>query len=307
MKFTVYPPDGSAALIYTQTITGSPTPSVSAEEIVPFFYGIDYYYDVEVTDPCGVVYTSTNNLIDPLFNAEGGFESAGCDGKFLTISLTKYVAPYQITFTSVPPGFDPNDFNALHPGPFTTAKTVYGGQDDAVPEGDYYFSVTDACGRTDTGIITIEIIDKEPSISVTPASCSNPLGSVEIEVPEATIVMAVVETAPSSYPHQLQHDVTTFIGSNVLTLEDIPVGNYLVVLTDECGIEYDAEFEVLAFNISSINPIARPDCSPGKSTVSILSFNPPLTSIIITAAPLEFTETLPHDASYNIANGAFSM
>ncbi|RZJ74264.1 MAG: T9SS type B sorting domain-containing protein [Flavobacterium sp.] len=307
VKFTVYPPDGSAPLVYNQTITSSPDPAVKAQQIIPFFYGIDYFYDIQVTDPCGVVYNSTNNLINPLFNANGGFENADCAEKFISISLTKYVAPYQITFTSVPSGFNPADYNASHPGPFYTPKTSYGNTTNGVPEGDYYFSVTDACGRTDSGIITIENDEKDPTISVTPAGCATPFGAVQIEIPDIVIVSAVVEVAPSDYPQPLEHDVSAFLTADGLTLEDLPVGSYLIVLTDDCGIEYIAEFEVLAFNISSINPIVRPDCTPGKSTVSILSFNPPLTSLIITAAPPEFTETLPHDASYNISGGAFSM
>src|SRR5690606_29942701 len=83
----------------------------------------------------------------------------------------------------------------------------------------------------------------------------------------------------------------------------------VVHLVDECG----REFGPLEFNINesaNVTPSAIPtrvDCTEGMGTLGISAYYPPITSVIITAAPAGFPEPLPFDASFNCFEDGFYM
>ena len=312
--FTVYPPDGSPAIVFTQTVTAD-SDGLDALTVIPFYYDTDYYYDLQVTDPCGVVHNMDHNLVRAALVASGGYGDAGCPGKFLQISVLKYVAPYTITFTSVPEGFDPEVFNVQHPGPFYIEVTNYGSEADeiAVPYGTYEFSVTDACGRTSDGMVEIEEPEEIfPIASPQNATCLAALGGVIILIPGFPIVAGQITIGPGEYSDTYPVDVTSYINDDdEIEMQDLlPPGSYTAVIVDECGNEYTVPFAIVVSTIN-ISPGGRPDCTTGKSSARISTAAMPLTSVIITAAPAAFSNIhpLPYDASYNIgvAGDSFYM
>jgi len=315
VKYTVYPPDGSSPFVYTHTLTELVDgPDVS--QVIPFYYDTPYYYDLEVTDACGNSYNKDNNLVHQRLTVTGNYGNAGCPGKFLQITVRKFVAPYTITFTQ-PQGFDPAAYNADHPGPFFTDVTSYGREDGdlpgiAVPYGNYSFSVTDACGRTvAVNNLLIEEDEIHPSVSAVNSNCLNGMGGVTVGISGYEIVSAFITEAPEAYPHELDDDVSEYIDEEFkVKIENLlPPGDYTIVVIDECGREFTEEFTVGTSTLPSISANVRPDCTPGLGSAAISSTNDVI-KVIITHAPVAFSTTypLPHDASYNIGvNGNWYM
>lgn len=304
--YTVHPPGGGAPVVYTQTVTATGD-GPDVHQIIPFYYDTPYYYDLQVTDACGIVYNVNNNMVDQHFTVVGNIGDAGCPGKFLKLSLSKFVAPYTITFTQSPDGFDPAALNPGHPGPFTASETSYGNEDGvAIPYGIYSFSVTDACGHTCV-VNNLEAEEQEvnPAVSTFPANCFNSLGGVEINITGFEMVAAFITVAPPEYPDALEDDVTEYITPEfkLEMLQMLPPGNYVARVIDECGREYTEPFTINVASFASIGGNVRVDCTTGFGSARISS-STPINKVIITQAPAAFTATvtLPHNANYNISS-----
>lgn len=310
--FTVYPPGGGTPFVYTQTITAGDVQSALAGQVVPFYHGVSYNYTIEVTDPCGTVYTK-QCTIDQELNASPGFDDLGCGNKSFMITVSKYMPPFTVTFTSVPAGFDPAIMNAMHPGPFTENIIYYGDQDNPIPVGEYAYSVTDACGHTTTNSGEYLEPDVEPIASPFAADCLGNPGKVEISIAGYFIGSASITEAPQSYSdvHPLESDVSSFIDDEgAMEITDLPPGEYSITLIDTCGTTWpplDFVIQQAPGNVS--NPLSRPDCTPGKATVYMNAAGGIITMVKIIAAPPGFLEQLPYDVSFNIAplDGAFYM
>lgn len=308
--YTVYPPGGGAPIVFTQTLNAGDPEDQDIDQIIPFYYGQNYHYTFTLSDPCNT-YGPYQHDVDATFTLLFGFDNAGCDGKYLILTLNKFVAPYTVTFNSGPPGFDPEDFNEDHPGPFTAAGITYGNPEQAVPYGTYVVSITDACGRSVNNMpITLEEPEIDPEVSPHGVSCAGP-GWVEISLPGIVIAEAYITEAPDDYPDPLPDDVIEFWefeDEMLLTIPDLVGGDYVIYIVDECG----REFGPLEFNISqsaNVQPVLQPrvDCTEGMGTVRIAAFTPPITSVIITTAPAAFPYPLPYDASANILEAQFYM
>lgn len=299
---TVYPPDGSAPLTYTSTVFSLDPNGLDLFQVIPFYYNTPYYYDLEIVDACGIVYNVNDNLVHQAITIEGGAGDAGCPGKYLRIVLTKYVSPYTIVFNSWPEGFDPEELNPAHPGPFTGNVTEYGSEEDdiAAPYGTYNVTVTDACGRTRTMNILLEETEVEAMVSPFSVNCLSGLGGVEVVVPGFYIVQATITQAPAEYG-AFPDDVSEYINEQqrLEMLNLLPVGDYEVVVIDKCGREFTKTFTISFSEILAISPNVRVDCAKGFATAK-LSGPTPITKVIITQAPAQFNQPLPHNASYNI-------
>lgn len=304
VKFVVYPPSG-AATTYNQVITSGPANGLQLSQSIPY-YTNPYSIDLEVTDPCGTIYLNTNGAINQPMSATASVRPVLCGAPTLAIAPSNHMPPYTITFTSVPAGFNPSDYNATYPGAFSGPEAVFGDELNTVPMGSYECSITDACGHTTTTQIVIGIPEvPEPTVSAVNSDCVTFLGSVTINIPYHPLQTAEIISAPGTYTQPLPQNTTSLIEDGVLRIDDLPQGEYILNLTDICGNTYT--------NISAVVPeysfqepqyVLRPDCEIGNGTVRI-SDN--LTSVIITAAPATFTQPLPYNASANINNGAFTM
>ncbi|OIQ22446.1 MAG: hypothetical protein BM557_00215 [Flavobacterium sp. MedPE-SWcel] len=299
VTYTLYPPGGGDAIIYTQTITDG-AEGITLEQIIPFYYDVDYFYDLEIIDDCGTVYTVPDNLVRQKLTVVAGFADAECGQKLITIDVYKYVGPYTIEFTTVPDGFVPTDFNSIHPGPFMDSQTGYGGETNPVPFGTYTLTVSDDCGRSTTASVIIEENEVEALASEHNNDCENNLGWVEIIVPGFVLVGGNITEGPDEYTETLPYDLSGSINDDDnVEVNELPPGIYQFEVLDECDNIYPVEVIIPEFVGSGINYNARPDCTLGLGSVTVYS-GYPLTSIEITNAPPEFPETLPYDAAIHL-------
>ncbi|AWH85830.1 hypothetical protein HYN59_12260 [Flavobacterium album] len=302
---TVHPPGGGTPLVYTQSVDSGGPQETNVRQVIQFYYDTPYYYDIKVVDPCGTVYLSQNNLVDQKLAISPVFDDMGCGFKALILTPGKYIPPYNITFIQAPTGFDPVAFNAAHPGPFNDPHVTYGTLENPVPVGLYKYSITDSCGHTGTGEAEYVEPEVEPIAGVFNAGCTGGTGRVEINIPGFIIGTATVTEAPEDYEeeHGLPNDVSEFVTEDDgLKINDLPIGEYVVTLIDTCGTVWPPlHFEIKQAPGSVGTPLARPDCTPGKASLTMGSTGGTLTVVRITAAPAGFTEPLPYDVSFNIS------
>lgn len=307
---TVFPPDGSPAITFNQTITSGQPDSQEVKTLIPFYYDQPYFYNLIVTDHCGNVFTLNNNLVHQKLSVSISPEPAVCGQYFITVRASTYKAPIIIHFLTVPSGFVPANFNAVHPGPFTSGAVSYGSYQVPVPFGTYAVEISDGCGHTAQGSTTLIDQDAVPAATIEPyAGCLSNTSLVKIEIPGFTIVSAQITVAPSAYPNPVPDEVSAFItADDGLVLEHLITGNYTVHLIDDCGNLYDYDFFV-PDTATSVALTTRNDCEPGKAAIRIRGNSTALTSAIITSAPAVFPASLPYDVSFNLTSpdGIFSM
>jgi gliding motility-associated-like protein len=307
-QLAVFAPDGTnVANIPLSYATGQPD-SLDITTDIPFYYDQDYHYTLTITDGCGNVYTN-DNLVHKKLEVLLAPNKAECGQYFLSVMPFNYFPGVYVTYTALEPGFDPVVFNSGHPGPFAEDSINYGAFTMPVPFGHYAISITDGCGHTATDDVTLIDEPTDPAASIEPyAGCMSNFSSVKISLNGIDLVGAVIMIAPATYTHSLPDDVSDQItAEDGLVLNNMPEGHYMVHLTDECGVEYDFEFDVPGL---ATNPVAnvRADCEIGKGAVRIRVNSAELLSVIMTAAPAGFSQSLPYDVSFNLTpDGIFSM
>jgi gliding motility-associated-like protein len=306
---TVYPPDGSAPLIYDFPITAGLPEVAYATTIIPFYPDTDFYVDCVITDPCGEEYKLEHLLAHQLLQGLANFPNSLCGMNYLEINVFKYGSPYTITFTNTPEGFDPEALNPDYPGPFTEKQTLYGDDETPVPWGTYEYLIEDSCGRSYAGSFDNDAPEEDPEPEGNPSNhdCATGLGNVIVFVPNFDFETATFVVAPDEYPNPLPDDVSEFIntieGSNDegrLQVNELPPGNYTVDLVDTCGNPYTYDFVIPEYDGESINLYARPDCVEGRGSIAIPKSGTDLIAVAITNGPPEFSATYPVDVSYNI-------
>ena len=307
ITITVYPPGGGAPIVFTQTANGDPA-GFAIDEIIPLYYDTDYYYDLEIVDDCGAIYTQNNNLVRQKLTVVGGFDNADCPGKFLFIDVYKYGAPFTVEFLSVPTGFNAEDFNTEHPGPFTDNHVQYGDEETPVPYGIYEIKVSDDCGRNETILLELEELEIETQVTAYNNDCVNNLGKTEILLSGFPITGGNILSGPDEYTETLPFDLSGYVNDEGnIEIGGLPPGTYQFEVFDDCGNTYPAEVVIPEFSSSGIAYNARPDCTPGLGSLRVAA-GYALTSVTITEAPDEFSETLPYDASEFIStSGSFYL
>ncbi|MEE1900197.1 T9SS type B sorting domain-containing protein [Flavobacterium rakeshii] len=297
---TVYPPDGSTPIV----IQGQYDPmNLITSAVIPLYYEQTYYYDIEVTDSCNTYTQHCEVYVTMLTVVQ--FDNANCFGKKLLLQPFKFVGPYTITFETYPAGWDPTVANENYPGPYVADddQIEFGSDEYECPYGIYTGNITDSCGRVAPFTIEIEEIEVVPVASPSQADCSSLLGYVEISIPGLIIATAEVVVAPDEYTEALPDDVMEYYEYsnepgdeiNLLTIPGLPPGQYVVMLTDTCGKEYDPLEFVIEVADPDIPTGQRVDCQEGYATLFVATQKPPISEAYITAAPAAFGETLPYD------------
>lgn len=301
---TVTPPGGGTPVQYTQNAATGNNNSLTVTQLIDY-YPSSYNVSISVTDPCGNVYTKNNTINRPL-TVQLNTTQQECGSKSISVDASAFVAPYTISFTSTPAGFNPATFNNAYPGPFS-GPANFGGPGNPVPLGSYSVTLTDACGRTAS--TTTQVTTGQPpapQVSATNNNCTTQLGRLSITVPGFPLQSATVTAAPSAYTQTLPYNATGLIDADgVLNINNLPQGNYTVSLQDTCGNSYNAITSTIpAFAPTEPEGDARPDCIAGKGTLRI---SPSLQTASITAAPSGFGQTLPYNVSSQILNGGLSL
>lgn len=308
-QFTVYPPGGGTPTIVSQTVAaGNPSSFNEVYAAIPFYNDQEYSYDIQATDACGNVFTFDDIVINEGLDFALTEKNFGCAEFQLTIKPSLYGAPYTVTFLTAPAGFVPSSFNASHPT-FSTPTAVYGSQANPLPMGSYSVQITDACGNS--VIKDIELTNEGQPTYITSTDPSTCLGQIGVTFDARVLVGAEITDAPDAYPNTLPDDVSSLIDPETgLFLDDIPIGTYTIVVTDACGDEHTLVIEIVPFGDGfGLSFHQRPGCVLGEGSVRAGVTDNIITSIIITDAPATFTETLPYDVSFNIADtdGYFYM
>ena len=306
VHYIIHPPNGVPDIITTETFASGPADSLPVPHIFPQYAGQPYSYDIEVTDSCNSLYEASNLVMNPMPVVTSSLTPVPCGKFYFTLNISSAVAPYTINFLEAPANFNPVNFNASSPGPFTDGVIDYGSTANVVPEGTYEIEVTDACGRKAVTIVEIEEILLIPVVGARNNGCYSDKGKITISVPARNIVNAIITIAPSGYAGTLPQNVSGFIINGIFVMTDMPVGTYEFKIVDDCGDEYIVQVIVPPFQAEDFTVTVKEGCAPGSGGVEISSPNGSLTQITLTSAPSEFSESLPYNASqYIVSNGKF--
>lgn len=286
------------SIVLNQVVTTGAPDSAEITAIVPRYITDSYTYELRVTDNCNKVYERLDNEVNPEIKLTIAAVDAKCGYKYLTVSPSMHMAPYTINFTDVPAGFDPVAFNATYQGPQTTDMLQFGSETNSVPLGNYTVQLTDACGRTKTESLLVELSVLEPTARGTNNGCFSLFGRIRVSIPGQKVVTATIIAAPSSYSQPLPKNVTNNISNNgQLNLASLPLGVYTIVFTDDCGNTYQEDIEVPPYVEKNFNIAALPDCSAGMGTLRFRSGNGKLNAAYVTSAPASFGHVLPFNVS----------
>lgn len=304
VQYTVYPPGGGTPIV--TTLSNVMTSDLSFD--MPFYNNQQYSYSIKITDACGNIFTKNSMAINQQYSVQVLDEVEGCGNNFFSLQVANFVGPVNVTFTSSPAGFTPSALNINHPN-FDVPVIEYGGDGAYAPEGDYTAVVVDACGRSVTLNFTLNDDDlDEPQVTGDMAACGGD-GSIGISFPDREVDSVILTSAPAGYPGPFPLDVSAGIDADgFFNMVDIPPGTYVFVVTDECGNEYDVVREVTSGASSdNLTVLHRAGCALAYGSVRIAS-SLGLTGLVITAAPTSFGQTLPYNASVNVASdGRFYM
>src|SRR5690606_28139219 len=283
VQYTVYPPDGSAPIIVNGI---GDTPFFGHE--IPFYIDQQYFYDMQIIDYCGNVYTFPNNSVNSSMGASALDVLEDCV-YLLEVTVSNFVPPFTLDFTSFPAGFDPALYNSQYPGPYVDGEIVFGSVTNPLIEGDYSFTVTDACGRTKTVSFEIEYDDSDPNINGMAYSDCSGLGEIIISHNNELATITIIQ-APDSYPNALPYNVGGVSGHSI-EINDIPIGLYVFEITDECGNSYTLNEMITPYPfVGSFQVANAPGCSGfGSVRLTSTSGNQPF-SAMITQAPPDFQE-----------------
>lgn len=299
-EFTVFPPGGGTPVVVTEVHSGGIPPfSITAE--IPFYYNQQYTYNLKATDACGNIYTRNNNIVNESLEVSHSQELENCDDFSFIFSLNNYVGPFTVSFTSAPAGFVAADVNDMHPTFNTADETIYGEVGNPVPEGDYSVLITDACDRTKTYNFTITAPEINPVVSTTVLGCTSTTGTIRISFNNRDVASVVI-TEANNYPEPLPDDVSSFISSvtGEFTMPNLPLGTYTLLITDECGIEYEEEVELAPEGgVVTLTSTQRAGCAVNEGSIRITATEGEMETAVITVAPPDYAG--PTDITANIA------
>lgn len=303
ITYTIHPPGGGPDIVDTIYMAGGDISGQEFTTVIPYYSNQVYSYNVTVTDACGNGFYFDNILINKPFLAEFRAPPAECGEFFLVIAMSNFMPPVTVNFTNSPAGFNPVSYNSGYPGPFSQADINFGDSNNGVPFGSYTAEVTDGCGRTKIVQTTLE--PRPPSINVEPTpneGCNSGTSTVKFRLDANTYVTASIISGPASFSATYPVDVIMYIDSTgkVIEIANMPAGDYVMIATDNCGNNYHEPFTVPPM-ATQVSVLARPGCEYGKGSIRIRGSMVNLTSVVITAAPADYTATLPEDVSYNIS------
>ena len=297
-EFIVHPPGGGANVVVTQQVEMGTVPQInSLFTELPFYNDQEYSYDVVITDACGNEFAYNEFIINRKFDFVAGLETDSCNNFYFGFIMANYRLPGSIAFTNAPAGFNPGAYNTSYPA-ITTEALVYGSDSNPLPYGDYTIQITDACGRTATH--DIQILGEGIPLatgSVEQATCQ---GLIYIKTAfNRNIVSVHIVAAPAGYA--VPQDVSSYIDGYEFLIGNMPLGDYVLELVDECGNSHTIPVSIIAppvnYNVSSGQ---APGCNVGEGSVVLFITGNVLDTVSITVAPDDFGQ-LPFDASAGIS------
>lgn len=302
VAFSLTPPGGGTPLTINQVVTSGGLTQQSISVNFPYYQG-QVSYSITVTDSCGNSFTNTGNSFSMQMSLSLASNTDPSCNKQIVLSLCDYLPPYTVNFVSAPAGFNPAVYNLNHPGPFTTTEVSYAANSlNALPNGTYTISVTDACNRTVQGTVAVSDFGHQIEINATQPQCT-PLTNVIDNVGGPNISSVIITVAPSTYGFTLPHDVSSNINNGGFSM-NLPAGTYTFLITDVCGNTNTSTLIIPPRNTTAVTALGgnSPGCSLTSGFVNISISGSFLASIVITQAPLAYNQILPYDVSSSITS-----
>jgi gliding motility-associated-like protein len=258
-------------------------------------------YSILVTDSCGRTAQDNIDVVKGFTDHRVVSYYSGCVLGYKVLIPDFGIPISSIVLTSAPVGYP----NAL-PQNLSSMISADGLFSMILPiPGTYIFEGINICG--DNYIRTVNTNPPTPLLTAlgnSIANCSTDIGSITVELTGApALASVVIVQAPTTLIQPLPYDVSSFIISTTkCTITGLPVGNYLLIVTDFCGTVYPA----IAATVSTTTVTPPPTigflrgCALGDGSMKMKSFNLKYVQVIITAAPTGFNHTLPYDVSFNL-------
>lgn len=306
ITYTIHPPGGGAPIGINSSLLNGNLTSQDVSEIFPNYINQTFNYDITVVDACNSTYTHNfivNQNIDFIFT----IVKLDCNQNFFYIDIINGTAPYTLNFTSFPAGFNPLNYNIDYPGLYNTNHIIFGSDTNIIPLGDYSLTITDSCGRTFNKNFSILFNPSVPSAIGANNGCLFNNGNIIVSIPSFKVISAIITVAPTGFPFPLPYDASSLIYNGILTLNPVPIGDYVIIVNDNCGsILSPLNCNVPAYVDLKLSLVSRPGCDLSKTSIELKSNNGKLVSVSITVAPIGFSHLLPYVVSnYIIANGSF--
>lgn len=303
VTYTIHPSDGSPDITSTEVFNDGQPALATFSHTFNAPPGVTYTYTINIVNTCGNTFTTSAETFNPVPQVSLSQQDIPCGLFYLNLTASGYHPPYSINFSEAPAGFNPVSFNAGYPRPFTVGTVAFGGVGQPVPEGTYTVTITDDCSRTSEPF-TLELKYEEivPVGAGFNDGCFANTGRIIVSVPQRKIVSAVITVAPGTYVPALPHNVSSMINAaGILVVNSVPLGDYLVTVTDECGTVYtNIPVNVPAFTPKGFEATPLADCAIGVGSVTVKSGNGKLSTMSLTAAPAGYPVALPQDVSANI-------
>ncbi|MES2487560.1 MAG: T9SS type B sorting domain-containing protein [Bacteroidota bacterium] len=311
VQYTITPPGGGTPEVVMQYYeTGVPT-FIEFSHTFPVVPGEGYTYNLLVTNGCGQNYGVNGLTANPTPTVSLVAIPLPCGRKYLSVNVSQFMPPFTMQFLDMPADFNPSELNAIYPGPYTDGSVDFGDENIAIPEGNYHVQITDACGRIAEATLLVEDEIPEPAAAGKNNGCYADLGRISVSIPDRQIVSATVTAAPPGYGFDLPHNVSSFINANgALIITNVPLGDYTLIVIDNCGHEYTVEVNVPEFVPEDFTAIPYSDCTIGMGAVRVSSGNGKLEQMFLTQAPAAYTASfdLPQNVSaYIDAQGRLFM
>jgi gliding motility-associated-like protein len=175
--------------------------------------------------------------------------------------------------------------------------------------GNYLFQGIGICGNNYSIPVIIPEYGLEIEVDTNNlAGCSTNYGSIKL-TSDSEFVSVIITAAPTSFAFALPYNASGTINNSGCLIQNLPPGEYTLVVTDECGnVETVTAVVPVIISQGPLVFLQARGCGPDYDSIVFISPNGAITEFVITAAPASFPFPLPYDVSFNIAsNGFFCM
>lgn len=252
ISFLVAPADFAATslnALYPGPFAGASNDYGDANNRVPFGF-----YQVQITDACGR--TAVSNLFEikdiELTPLKSG-KNKGCNSPigniYITLPNNRKIVSGQIITTA------PAAFLAANTLPYDLTNTIStSGILYAInlPIGLYHIKFIDECGVIYEVDVTIPPSITKPFVASTLPNCDSGSGSIKITSGNGAMTSVIVTNAPPAYliQHAVPYNISAYIGTGILSINNLPEGEYIFICKDICGNEATVTSIVQGYNRS---------------------------------------------------------
>ncbi|WP_223032739.1 T9SS type B sorting domain-containing protein [Hanstruepera marina] len=202
-------------------------------------------YTVSVTDSCGRTSEASLEITDPDIEPVVDAGNNGCESNFGYANITIPDRIIEYAEITIAPSNYPNSL----PDEVTNFVTNSFLNLTDLPVGAYTIFLIDDCGDEYTIDFNVpEFVFKDLRIFTT-ENCLTETGSLRIDSDNGDITSVVITSAPGEYENSLPDDVSENIRNQGFYFQNyLPIGNYTINLTDECGFNYTVNVDIFDYN-----------------------------------------------------------